>query len=135
MDTERNSPDLDDIVGLMPFAAHLGIRLVEATPDRVVAELDHAPHLCTAGGIMHGGALMALGDSVGAVVTFLGLPQGASTSTATSTTQLFRPVTGGTVCAVGTPVNRGRTMVTAQTDLFDGDDRLVARVTQVQAVR
>jgi 1,4-dihydroxy-2-naphthoyl-CoA hydrolase len=130
MDTE-----LDNLVSLMPFAAHLGIRLVEATPERVVAELDHAPHLCTAGGIMHGGALMALGDSVGAVVTFLGLPAGASTSTATSTTQLFRPVAGGTVRAVGTPVNRGRTMVTAQTDLYDGDDRLVARVTQVQAVR
>jgi 1,4-dihydroxy-2-naphthoyl-CoA hydrolase len=127
--------DLDAMVGLMPFAAHLGIRLVEASADRVVAELDHAENLCTAGGIMHGGALMALADSVGAVVTFLGLPEGASTSTATSTTQLFRPVTGGTVRAVGTPVNRGRTMVTAQTDLYDGEDRLVARVTQMQAVR
>jgi uncharacterized protein (TIGR00369 family) len=127
--------DLTGLVDLMPFAAHLGIRLVEASPDRVVAELDHAAELCTAGGVMHGGALMALGDSVGAVVTFLGLPEGASTSTATSTTQLFRPVTGGTVRAVGVPVNRGRTMVTAQSDLYDGDDRLVARVTQVQAVR
>lgn len=127
--------DAGDLVELMPFAAHLGIRVVEASADRVVAELDHAPHLCTAGGVMHGGALMALADSVGAVVTFLGLPEGATTATATSSTQLFRPVTGGTVRAVGTPVNRGRTMVTAQTDLFDSDERLVARVTQVQAVR
>lgn len=127
--------DLAALVGLMPFAAHLGMRLVEAAPDRVVAELDHAPHLCTAGGVMHGGVLMALGDSVGAVVTFLGLPPDATTATATSSTQLFRPVTGGTVRAVGTPVNRGRTMVTAQTDLLDDEGRLVARVTQVQAVR
>lgn len=78
MDNDLASPDLQGLVGLMPFAAHLGIRLIEATPERVVAELDHAPNLCTAGGIMHGGALMALGDSVGAVVTFLGLPEGAS---------------------------------------------------------
>jgi uncharacterized protein (TIGR00369 family) len=131
----EQEPDLTPLVGLMPFAAHLGMRLLEATPEQVVAELDHAPHLCTAGGILHGGVLMALGDSVGAVVTYLGLPSGAATATATSTTQLFRPVASGTVRAVGRPVHRGRSMVTAQTDLYDADDRLVARVTQVQSVR
>ncbi|HEU5034117.1 MAG TPA: PaaI family thioesterase [Mycobacteriales bacterium] len=127
--------ELTDLVRLMPFAEHLGVRLQEASADRVVATLEHAPQLCTVGGVLHGGALMALADSAGAVVTFLGLPAGATTATATSSTQLFRPVTGGAVRAVATPVHRGRTMVTAQTDLFDSDDRLVARVTQVQAVR
>lgn len=135
MADDASAPDLTGLVELMPFAVHLGMRLVEAGPERVVARLDHAAHLCTAGGILHGGALMALADSVGALVTFLGLPAGATTATAASSTQLFRPVAGGTVRAVGTPVHRGRTMVTVQTDLLDDDDRLVARVTQVQAVR
>ena len=71
----------------------------------------------------------------GALVTFLGLPEGATTATITSTSQLFRPVTGGTVRAVAVPVHRGRTTVTAQTSLFDSNDRLVAQTTQIQAVR
>ena len=127
--------DLAELMSLMPFAAHLGIQLQEASPQRAVATIDHAPPLCTAGGVMHGGVLMALADSLGALVTFLGLDAGSSTATATSTTQMFRPVTGGSVRAVATPVHRGRSLVTVQTDLFDDADRLVARVTQVQAVR
>jgi 1,4-dihydroxy-2-naphthoyl-CoA hydrolase len=84
---------------------------------------------------MHGGALMSLADTAGALVTFLGLPEGATTATITSTSQLFRPVTGGWVRAVAVPVHRGRTTVTAQTSLFDSDERLVAQTTQIQAVR
>ena len=128
-------PDLDALVDLMPFAAHLGVRVEEADANRAVATLDHRPELCTAAGVLHGGALMSLADSLGAVVTFLGLPEGATTATITSTTQMFRPVTSGTVRAVATVVHRGRTTVTAQTDLYDDDERLVARTTQVQAVR
>ena len=128
-------PDLDALVKLMPFAATLGVRIEEASEERAVALLDHRPELCTAGGVLHGGALMALADSLGAVVTFLGLPSGTTTATITSTSQLFRPVTGGTVKAVATVVHRGRTTVTAQTDLYDADDRLVARTTQIQAVK
>src|SRR5215472_5074880 len=82
--------DLDALVALMPFADRLGLVLEEATPDRVVARLDWAPHLCTSGGIMHGGVLMSLADTAGALVTFLGLPEGATTATITSTSQLFR---------------------------------------------
>jgi len=84
---------------------------------------------------MHGGALMSLADTAGALVAFLGLPDGATTATITSTSQMFRPVTGGTVRAVATPLNRGRTTVTVQTDLRDDDNRLVAQTTQIQAVR
>ena len=68
------------------------------------------------------------------MVTFLGLPEGATTATITSTTQLFRPVTGGTVVATARVLHRGRTTVTVQTDVHDGD-RLVAQTTQIQAVR
>jgi len=124
-----------DLVALMPFAQQLGVVVDEASTDQVVARLAWAPHLCTAGGVMHGGVLMALADTVGALVTFLGLPQGATTATITSTSQLFRPVTWGTVRAVGIPVHRGRTTVTAQTSLFDSANRLVAQTTQIQAVR
>jgi 1,4-dihydroxy-2-naphthoyl-CoA hydrolase len=127
--------DLDALVAMMPFAELLGLALEEAGPDRVAARLDWAPRLCTAAGIMHGGVLMSLADSVGALVAFLGLTDGATTATITSTTQMFRPVTGGTVRAVAVPLHRGRTTVTVQTSLTDDRDRLVAQTTQVQAIR
>jgi len=129
------SAELDELVGMMPFAADLGISLEEASPDRVVAVLAWAPRLCTTGGMVHGGALMSLADSAGALVAFLGLPEGASTATITSTTQLFRPVSAGTIRAVALPLHRGRTTVTVQTDLRDEAGRLVAQTTQIQVIR
>ena len=129
------SADLDALVSLMPFAGQLGVVLDEAGPDRVIARLDWAPHLCTSGGVIHGGVLMSLADTAGALVTFLGLPEGATTATITSTSQLFRPVLRGTVRAVSVPLHRGRTTVTAQTSLYVSAERLVAVTTQVQAVR
>jgi 1,4-dihydroxy-2-naphthoyl-CoA hydrolase len=127
--------DLDALAAMMPFARQLGMVLDEASADRVVARLDWAPQLCTSGGIMHGGVLMSLADTAGALVTFLGLPEGAGTATITSTSQLFRPVGSGTVRAVAVPLHRGRTTVTAQSSLYDDAQRLVAQVTQIQAVR
>jgi uncharacterized protein (TIGR00369 family) len=127
--------DLDVLVALMPFAGHLGLTLDEASADRVIARLAWAPHLCTSAGILHGGVLMSLADTAGALVTFLGLPQGATTATITSTSQMFRPVSSGTVRAVAIPLHRGRTTVTAQTSLYDSEERLIAQTTQIQAVR
>jgi uncharacterized protein (TIGR00369 family) len=129
------SADLDALIALMPFAGHLGLLLDEADASRVVIRLDWAPHLCTSGGVMHGGVLMSLADTAGALVTFLGLPEGKTTATITSTSHMFRPVSGGTVRAVAVPVHRGRTTVTAETSVFDAEDRLVAQTIQVQAVR
>ena len=123
------------LTAMMPFAQHLGLIVDQASPDEVIARLAWAPHLCTAGGIMHGGVLMSLADTAGALVTFLGLPAGATTATITSTSQMFRPVTGGTVRAVAVPLHRGRTTVTAQTSLYDSERRLVALTTQIQAIR
>ena len=128
------SADLDALIALMPFAGHLGLILDEADASRVVIRLDWAPHLCTSGGVMHGGVLMSLADTAGALVTFLGLPEGKTTATITSTSHMFRPVSGGTVRAVAVPVHRGRTTVTAETSVFDAEDRLVAQTIQVQAV-
>jgi 1,4-dihydroxy-2-naphthoyl-CoA hydrolase len=79
--------------------------------------------------------LMSLADTAGALVTFLGLPEGATTATITSTSQLFRPVSSGSVRAVAVPLHRGRTTATAQTSLYDSAQRLVAQTTQIQAVR
>ena len=129
------SADLDALIALMPFAGHLGLVLDEADASRVVIRLDWAPHLCTSGGVMHGGVVMSLADTAGALVTFLGLPEGKTTATITSTSHMFRPVSGGTVRAVAVPVHRGRTTVTAETSVFDAEDRLVAQTLQVQAVR
>ncbi len=127
--------DPEALVALMPFAADLGIRLEEATPDRVVAVLPWAARLCTTGGLLHGGAMMTLADSAGALVAHLGLPEGASTATITSTTQLFRPVSAGDVRAVAVALHRGRTAVTVQTTLRDETGKLVAQTTQIQAIR
>jgi uncharacterized protein (TIGR00369 family) len=129
------SADLDALLALMPFAGHLGLVLDEADASRVVIRLPWAPRLCTSGGVMHGGVLMSLADTAGALVTFIGLPEGKTTATITSTSHMFRPVSGGTVRAVAVPVHRGRTTVTAETSVFDAADRLVAQTVQVQAVR
>jgi uncharacterized protein (TIGR00369 family) len=94
-----------DLAALMPFAQQLGMTVDEASADRVVARLAWSPRLCTVAGVMHGGALMSLADTAGALVAFLGLPDGATTATITSTTQLLRPVTGGTVRAVAVPLH------------------------------
>jgi 1,4-dihydroxy-2-naphthoyl-CoA hydrolase len=99
-----------------------------------VAVLPWAPRLCTAGGVLHGGALMTLADSAGALVAHLGLPEGATTATIKSTTQMFRPVTGGSVRAVALPLHRGRTTVTVHTRMHVAN-ALVAQTTQIQAVR
>lgn len=82
-----------------------------------------------------GGTAPRLADTAGALVTFLGLGEGQTTATITSTTQMFRPVSSGAVRAVAVPLHRGRTTVTAQTSLYDAEQRLVAQTTQVQAVR
>jgi uncharacterized protein (TIGR00369 family) len=127
--------DVHDLIALMPFAEQLGMTLEVASPDRVVALLPWQSRLCTMSGILHGGVLMSLADTTGAIVAFLGLAEGQITATITSTTHMFRPVTAGTVRAVSVPLNRGRTSATIQTSLFDDSDCLVAQTTQVQAIR
>jgi len=124
-----------DLVALMPFADDLGIRVAAADGDSAEAMLEWAPRLCTVGGVMHGGVLMAFADTIGALVTVLGLPDGATTATITSTTQMFRPVTAGSVRARAEVLHRRRTTVSVRTNLYDDKDRLAATTTQVQAVR
>jgi 1,4-dihydroxy-2-naphthoyl-CoA hydrolase len=119
----------------MPFTAVLGAMALKVSPDEVVLRLDWDAARCTSGGLLHGGALMALADAAGGWCAFLNLPDGASgTATVTSATNFLRPVTGGHVEATARPLNLGRTVIVVDTELRDADARLVARVTQTQAV-
>ncbi|GHF28683.1 aromatic compound degradation protein PaaI [Streptomyces mashuensis] len=128
-------PEPEDLVALMPLAGHLGLRLTEAGPDRVEGTLPWSRSLCTAGDTLHGGALMALADTVGAVCAYLNLPAGCVTSTAESSTRFFRPVRSGEVRATARPLHVGRTLIVVQTDLCDAAGRPVGQTTQGQTVR
>jgi 1,4-dihydroxy-2-naphthoyl-CoA hydrolase len=127
-------PEPAELLALMPFAVAAGIELDRATPDEVTGRLAWAPERCTAGGLLHGGALMTLADSVGAVCAFLNLPTGASTSTVSSTTSLVRGVRSGSAHAVARPAHVGRSFLLVEVEVTDDEGRLVARTTQTQAV-
>jgi uncharacterized protein (TIGR00369 family) len=129
-----SEPDLQSLSDLIPFAAAIGMELLEATPELVVSRLQWSPERCTTGGVMHGGALMALADNGGGVCAFLNLPEGAvGTATIESKTNFVRAVREGAVTASSRPLHLGRTMVVVETELVRGDGKLAAKVTQTQA--
>jgi uncharacterized protein (TIGR00369 family) len=119
----------------MPFAELLGIVFVSADPDHVVATMSVREALCTVGSFAHGGAIMALADTVGAAATLINLPEGArSTATIESKTNFVSPApAGATVLATASPIHRGRRTQVWNTRL-EADGRLVAVVTQTQIV-
>jgi 1,4-dihydroxy-2-naphthoyl-CoA hydrolase len=124
-----------DLNEAMPFGAVLGVEVDEASPEEVRGGLQWAAERCTAGGILHGGALMGLADSLGGLCAFLNLPDGATgTATVESKTNFFRGVRAGRVTGVAKPLHVGRTFIVVQTDLRDDEGRHVAQVTQTQAV-
>jgi uncharacterized protein (TIGR00369 family) len=118
----------------LPFAELAGIEITAVSKGEVRGRMAWREDLCTLGGILHGGALMTLADTVGAACAFLNLPEGAGTATIESKTNLLRAVRGGGVEAVAAPVHVGRTMIVVQTDLRDDQGRRVALTTQTQAV-
>jgi 1,4-dihydroxy-2-naphthoyl-CoA hydrolase len=126
---------VNELNAVMPFGALLGVELDSASPEEVRGGLAWAPERCTAGGIMHGGALMGLADSLGGLCAYLNLPAGGTTTaTVESKTNFFRAVKGGRVSAVSRPLHVGRSFIVVETDLHDAEGRHVARVTQTQAV-
>ena len=127
-------PTPAELLATMPFAVAVGIVIDRAAPDEVVGRLPWSAERCTAGGLLHGGALMTLADSVGAVCAFLNLPPGASTATVASSTALMRGIRSGAAHAVARPRHAGRSFVTVVVDLVDDEGRPVAQVTQTQAV-
>ena len=127
-------PDPAELRDAMPFAGTVGIELSEASAERVSGRLAWAPELTTAGGVLHGGAVMALAD---AARRGLRLPQparGAQTSTIESKTNFFRAVREGHVEATSTPLHVGRSTIVVQTDVRDADGRRVALTVQTQSV-
>jgi len=114
---------------------HLGMRFTSASPEAVTGELTVAEHLCTIGGILHGGAIMAFADTLGAVGAFLNLPSGARTSTVESKTNFLRPAPiGETVTGTSRLLNKGRTLMLWQTEIRDSRSKLIAVVSQSQII-
>jgi 1,4-dihydroxy-2-naphthoyl-CoA hydrolase len=129
------SEDFAAVWSTMPFARTIGSELLDAGAAGVRARLAWDESRCTAGGVLHGGALMALADSAAAVCAFLNLPEGAGgTTTVESKTNFMRAVRDGSVTASSTPLHKGRRFIVVETELRDDDGRLVAKVTQTQAV-
>ncbi len=118
-----------------PFAKMIGVHFTHAGRDRIEAEMTVTPDHCTLPANLHGGAMMAFADNLGGCGAFMNLPEGATTSTIESKTNFLRPVpVGETVRGVATPVNLGRTLQVWKTDIFRGDGKLAAVVTQTQIV-
>ena len=121
------------VAGLFPEL--IGVRFVEAESDRVVAELDVRDEHCTVPGVMHGGAIMALADTLGGAATALNLPPGAGTTTIESKTNFFAAARAGqTVRAECTPLHRGRRTMVWQTRITSPEGKLLALDTQTQMV-
>jgi 1,4-dihydroxy-2-naphthoyl-CoA hydrolase len=117
------------------FPGLMGVRLTECAPERVLAELVVRPDLCTAGGILHGGAYMAFADTLGAVGTVLNLPQGKRTTTTDSSTKFVGAArVNTTVVGECVALHRGRTTMVWQTTIKSAEGKLCAIVTQTQLV-
>ncbi len=119
----------------MPLTELLGVKIVDAAPELVTAEMLVRDDLCTVPAVLHGGAVMAFADSLGAYATMLNVPAGASTTTIESKTNFFAPApVGTTVNAECVPLHRGRRTMVWQTRITNAQGRLLAMVTQTQMV-
>ena len=119
----------------LPFAKLLGLEITTVTPERVEAQLTVRDELCTRPAVLHGGAVMSLADTLGAVATVANLPPGMTTTTIESKTNFFAAIpVGDTAKAECTPLHRGRTTMVWQTRITRADGRLAALVTQTQLV-
>jgi 1,4-dihydroxy-2-naphthoyl-CoA hydrolase len=126
-------PTPEQIRDTMPFATLIGAELLEVSPELVVGRMEWAPERCTAGGLLHGGALMALADGCGGVCAFLNLPEGATgTATITSNTSFLAAVREGAVTSRTRPLHRGRKLIVIETEIAREDGALVAKVGQTQ---
>jgi uncharacterized protein (TIGR00369 family) len=119
----------------LPFAQLLGLELVTVTPERVEAVLRVREELCTRPAVLHGGALMALADTLGALATLANMQEGTTTTTIESKTNFFAAIpVGDTARAECTPLHRGRTTMVWQTKVVRSDGRVAALVIQTQLV-
>ncbi len=132
MSTEK--PEITPlVVAEIPLAATLGMRFY-GDAEEIDATIEWAQELCTGGGVLHGGVLMALADSAGALCAFLNMPDGSRTATIESKTNFLGAVREGEVRARSRPLHVGKSTVVVETDLLDAGGRLVGRTIQTQAV-
>ena len=123
------------IHSLVPLCVTLGITADTAGPNGVVLSLDWAPNLCTGNDVLHGGIVMALADSSGAVCAFLNLPEGAGgTATIESKTNFFAATRSGTVKAHSHPLHIGKRVIVVETEIRGDDGKLAAKTIQSQAI-
>src|SRR4051794_36133108 len=128
--------DTAGLRALVPLAQTLGLRVADAAPGGVTLELDHRPELCTAGGVLHGGAIMALADTAGALCAHLNLPEGAAgTTTVESKTNLLAAVRARTLTASATPLHVGSRLVVVETELRRGGRRPAGQTAPTRAGR
>ncbi len=125
-----------NLAARIPFANTMGVEVKEASAERIVGALLVRPELCTTGGTLHGGAVMAFADSLGAIGAFMALPEGAvGTTTIESKTNFLGGAKAGTiVTAETTPVHRGKRTSVWQTKITGEDGKPVALVIQTQMV-
>lgn len=117
------------------FPGLMGVRLTALAPERVTAEMRVRPELCTAGGILHGGAYMAFADTLGAVGTVINMAPGKRTTTTDSSTKFISGAkVDTTVTADCVALHRGRTTMVWQTSIHSAEGKLCAVVTQTQLV-
>lgn len=127
--------ETDILANPLPFAKLMGIEITGATRDKVTAQMVVRDNLCTRPAVLHGGAVMAFADTLGAIGTLLNLPEGAGTTTIESKTNFIAAAPAGTtVVAECTPIHRGKRTMVWQTRISTREDRLVAIVTQTQLV-
>lgn len=126
----------EEYVSTMPLAQLIGVEITQADASLVAGTLHVRDDLCTLGGTLHGGALMALADSLGAVAAFLNLPEGSrGTTTIESKTNFLRPAPAGTtVTARTTPISVGKRLSVWMTEVATEEGKPVAVVTQSQMV-
>jgi len=117
------------------FPGLMGVQLIEVTPERVVASMEVRPDLCTTGNVLHGGAIMAFADTLGAIGTIANLPKDARTTTIESKTNFLRAAPEGTrITGECTAFHRGKTTMVWQTQIKTDTGKLCAVVTQTQLV-
>jgi 1,4-dihydroxy-2-naphthoyl-CoA hydrolase len=127
---------MTDLAHTMPFARLMGVSVLEATADKIVGELLVRDDLCTAGGILHGGAAMAFADSLGAIGAYISLPEGGvgTTTIESKTNFLGGAKIGSRIRGETTPVHRGKRTSVWQTKITTADGKPVALVIQTQMV-
>jgi uncharacterized protein (TIGR00369 family) len=104
----------------------LGIRIEEASGDRVVAVCPVTPDLHQPYGLVHGGVYTALAETAASYGAAAWLGDRGRTFGISNHTDFLRPVTDGSLRAEATPLARGRTTQLWQVAISDDRDRLVA---------